>query len=57
MCFIQVDNFKNKNADGMPLIMLLSGGACSLSWLVYGLLLKDANVYVSLQPGTVLIIV
>ena len=45
--FQQYNNFKNKNADGMPLIMLMGGCACAVSWLVYGLLLGDPNIYVS----------
>ena len=50
---LQFDNVRNKNADGMPLIMLLGGMVCGMSWLVFGLLLNDPNIYVSIIPGTV----
>ena len=45
--FIKVNNVQNKNADGMPPIMLFAGLLCGVSWLIYGLLLRDPNVYVS----------
>ena len=45
--FIKVNNIRNKNADGMPPIMLFAGLLCGVSWLIYGLLLGDPNVYVS----------
>ena len=33
----------------MPPIMLFAGLLCGVAWLIYGLLLGDANVYVSLR--------
>lgn len=52
-----IQNIKNKNTDGMPLIMLLGGLACSSSWLIYGLLLNDANVYQPNIPGILITLV
>jgi len=43
---LQVGNIRLKNADGMPLIMLLCSIMCSSCWLVYGLMLNDPNIYV-----------
>jgi len=43
---LQIGNIRLKNADGMPLIMLLGTLACCACWLVYGLLLDDPNIYV-----------
>jgi len=43
----QIGNIRNKNADGMPTVMLLGGLACSSCWLFYGYLLQDPNIYVS----------
>jgi len=47
MYTFQIGNIRNKNADGMPQIMLYGGLMCSSCWLVYGLMLNDPNVYVS----------
>jgi len=44
-------NIKNQNADGVPFIMLVGGLACSTSWLLYGLILNDFNVYIPNVPG------
>ena len=44
----QVGNIRNHNADGMPLVMTVMGLACGVSWLVYGLMLNDINIYVSI---------
>lgn len=47
MYYLQYGNIRNQNADGMPQIMLYGGLLCSSSWLIYGLMLNDFNVYVS----------
>jgi solute carrier family 50 protein (sugar transporter) len=49
--FEVIGNIRHKNADGMPLIMLLGGLACSSCWLVYGTMLGDANIYAPNIPG------
>jgi solute carrier family 50 protein (sugar transporter) len=49
--FEVVNNIRNKNADGMPLVMLLGGLACSSCWLLYGWMLKDPNIYAPNVPG------
>jgi len=43
---LQIDNIRLKNADGMPLIMLLGSLMCCSCWFVYGLMLGDPTVYV-----------
>jgi solute carrier family 50 protein (sugar transporter) len=48
------DNVCNKNADGMPIIMLVGGLACGTCWLVYGLMLNDPNIYAPNIPGIVI---
>lgn len=47
LIFLQVSNIRNKNAEGMPAVMLTGGIVCSSCWLVYGIMLKDPNIYVS----------
>jgi uncharacterized protein with PQ loop repeat len=47
MLFFQIENVQKKNADGMPLIMMMGSIVCSLCWLVFGLMLNDVNIYVS----------
>jgi len=37
---LQIGNVRLKNADGMPLIMLLGTLVCCACWLIYGLLLN-----------------
>ncbi|CAD5118430.1 DgyrCDS7138 [Dimorphilus gyrociliatus] len=49
-----VDNFKNKNANGMPPVMLIFGNICAISWLWYGILLGDINIYGPNIPGILL---
>eukprot|EP00918_Siedleckia_nematoides_P106264 GHVU01231917.1.p1 GENE.GHVU01231917.1~~GHVU01231917.1.p1 ORF type:complete len:214 (-),score=5.75 GHVU01231917.1:267-908(-) len=46
-----IDNFQNKNADGIPLVMILGMLACGASWLTYGLMLNDVNIYAPNIPG------
>ncbi|KAI0235718.1 hypothetical protein LSAT2_013796 [Lamellibrachia satsuma] len=41
------NNFCKRNADGTPPVMVISGVACGLSWLIYGMMLHDPFVYVS----------
>ncbi|KAK2144372.1 hypothetical protein LSH36_763g00003 [Paralvinella palmiformis] len=53
----RIGNIRNKNADGMPTIMLLGGLACSSCWLLYGYLLDDPNVYVPNIPGLIITVV
>jgi len=46
-----VQNVRQKNADGMPLIMLVGGMCCSSCWLIYGMMLGDPNIYTPNIPG------
>ena len=43
----QIENIRNKNADGMPLVMMLGSLSCSTCWLFFGMMLNDVNIYVS----------
>jgi uncharacterized protein with PQ loop repeat len=47
MYHFQFNNFRHKHCDGMPFVMLAGGTLCSTSWLIYGMLLGDTNIYVS----------
>lgn len=49
--FEVIHNIRHKNADGMPTIMLLGGITCSSSWLIYGGMLGDPNIYTPNIPG------
>ncbi|CAH1797230.1 unnamed protein product [Owenia fusiformis] len=49
-----VDNVKNRNGNGLPLIMVSGAIVCSISWLVFGLLLADPFVWGPNLPGLVL---
>jgi len=46
-----VQNVRQKNADGMPYIMLVGGMCCSSCWLIYGMMLNDPNIYTPNIPG------
>ncbi len=48
---IQIKNLHDKNSDGIPMVMVLGALACGCSWLIYGLMLNDPNVYVSLASA------
>lgn len=49
--FEVIDNIRNKNANGMPAVMLIGGIICSTCWLTYGLMLNDPNIYTPNIPG------
>ncbi|ELT96332.1 hypothetical protein CAPTEDRAFT_226884 [Capitella teleta] len=51
--FEVISNFRNKNCDGMPLVMLAGGTVCGASWLFYGMLLDDPNIYAPNIPGVI----
>ncbi|ESN92524.1 hypothetical protein HELRODRAFT_194225 [Helobdella robusta] len=38
-------NLVNRNREGMPLVMIISGLACFISWLAYGIMLNDIFIY------------
>ncbi|CAH1796906.1 unnamed protein product [Owenia fusiformis] len=38
-------NIINKNADGVPAVMLVGSCICSICWLTYGYLLQDVFIY------------
>lgn len=49
--FEVINNIRNKNADGMPAVMLIGGILCSTCWLTYGIMLHDPNIYTPNIPG------
>lgn len=49
--FEVVSNIRNKNAEGMPPVMLIGGIICSSCWLIYGVMLNDPNIYSPNIPG------
>ena len=52
---LQIGNVRLKNADGMPVIMLLGSLMCCSCWLVYGVMLSDPNIYVRIYFNCVLV--
>ncbi|XP_064620828.1 sugar transporter SWEET1-like [Lineus longissimus] len=49
---LEVPDFVHaKSCEGMPLMMLVSGTICSLSWTVYGKMLDDPYIYAPNFPS------
>lgn len=46
-----INNVVGKNADGVPLVMVLGSVACASCWLTYGIMLGDPNIYMPNYPG------
>ncbi|XP_041370736.1 sugar transporter SWEET1-like isoform X2 [Gigantopelta aegis] len=48
-----IDVIKEKSSDEMSLSLLFGGTLCSVTWLVYGYLIKDVYIYAPNIPGLV----
>ncbi|KAK2189508.1 hypothetical protein NP493_104g00000 [Ridgeia piscesae] len=48
------NNLRNQDANGTPTVMVVSGMAAALSWLVYGIMLRDPYIYVPNIPALII---